>query len=603
MPTTGPKIPNTYLKQAEMRCLHRLLQAFVRENLLSLIIEQKNARIPLTQQRFITIESFQSHSLSRYSFEGKIFLQGPSTQTPEPIKDPKTLLEIIVDSLATKPHSDKWQGFIREIINHTENEALSLYANTTWASELSHLNKKNNSKHLHEWVLQNESAPDLFFEQWGTQGHPYHPCSKTKLGLNRQEVIAYSPEFRPRVPLTIAALHKTCAHLETSQQNSDYTKWFAEQFPAIWKQWVEDLKSNHLNPEHYYPLPIHPWQVKHIIPLKFQQLIRTKQLHLSEKITLISLPTLSFRTVVAADHTLSPHIKLPVAVQTTSAIRTVSAAAIQNGPKITRILHKILSQEKPIANCLSIMPERFGLHVTKVEEDTKRYLSVIYRDNPNTLLNKDEIAITIAALFQPSPSNNFPLFFEFLERADAAQLETAVSYFGAYADIVLNAYLSLYLKFGIAFEGHQQNTLAVFKKGHLTRIITRDFGGMRVHEDSLKRMGFSLQAYPGSATICSDRTEARNKLLHTTYQYHLGELILTLAQHFKTSEEVFWEPVKSITKTIFDTYKKTMDPKDWKEDYQAILQKEWAFKALLRMRLENVSDQYIYTSIANPFAG
>jgi len=593
--TNVPKMPDKYVTQAENRCIRRLLQAFIRENLLPLIIEQESAGI----------ESIHSHSLSRYAFDGDIFLLEPADQNPHPIKNPKTLLEIIAESLTTKPDPEKWQRFIHEIINHTENDALSLYANKLWASKLPNFNKtndSNDSKYLHQWVLQHTNAPDLFFEQWVTQGHPYHPCSKTKFGLNREEVMAYSPEFRPKVSLIIAALHKEYAHIETSQENGDYTEWFIEQFPTVWSQWVEELESNNLNPEKYYPFPIHPWQAKHVIPLKFTQLIQTKKLYLSKKITLASLPTLSFRTLVAAETTVSPHIKLPVAVQTTSAIRTVSAAATQNGPKITQILNQILSQEKPIANCLSIMPERFGMHVTKVGDDKKRHLSAIYRDNPNTLLNKDEIAITIAALFQHSPSNNLPLFFEFLERAGATQLETAVSYFREYTKIVLNGNLALYLKFGIALEGHQQNTLAVFKKGRLTRIIARDFGGIRVHEASLKRSGFSLQAYPGSVTICSDRTEARNKLLHTSYQYHLGELILTLAQHFKTSEKVFWEPVKSITKTIFDTYKKTMDSKDWEEDYQAILQREWAFKALLRMRLENVSHQYIYTSIANPLS-
>lgn len=598
---------NAFVTQAKDRCIRRLLQALIRENLLSLWkcpplpAGQNNAFIPLTHERFIWIESIRSHSLSRYAIDGNISLLKPGDQNPHPIENPTTLLEMIVESLSIQPHPEQWQRFIEEIINHTQNDALSLYANTLWEARLAHFNKNGTTTHLHDWVKQHENSPDLFFEQWVTQGHPYHPCSKTKLGLNPQEVMAYSPEFRPQVLLTIAAIHKTRLHIEASQQDGDYTQWFAEQFPNLWEQWLSDLTSNHINPEQYYPLPIHPWQAKHIIPSKFQPLLQTKQLYLSKHITLASQPTLSFRTVVATEPALSPHIKLPVAVQTTSAIRTVSAASTENGPKISRILNQILSQENAIATCLAIMPEQFGLHVTNVDDDTKRHLSVIYRENPNALLNNDEIAITIAALFQHSPKDHFPLLFEFLEVAGATQLKAAVSYFRHYASVVLKGYLALYLKYGIALEGHQQNTLAVFQQGQPTRMIARDFGGMRVHAESLKQAGFIFQAYPGSATICSDRAEARNKLLHTTYQYHLGEWVLALAQHFKTSEKIFWDPVESITKAVLNNYKKAMDPKIWEEDYQAILQKPWPFKALLRMRLEDISHQYIYTMVANPF--
>ena len=65
-------------------------------------------------------------------------------------------------------------------------------------------------------------------------------------------------------------------------------------------------------------------------------------------------------------------------------------------------------------------------------------------------------------------------------------------------------------------------------------------------------------------------------------------------------ESLFWHIVTEITVNRFEILKKRMTLQLWAQERYAILENEWALKALLRMRLNNVSHNYIYVPIANP---
>ena len=77
---------------------------------------------------------------------------------------------------------------------------------------------------------------------------------------------------------------------------------------------------------------VHPWQYEHTIGEKYKQWIADKIL-IPTPFTLESKATLSFRTM---DLIHKPyHVKLPVNVQATSAVRTVSTVTTVDGPKLS----------------------------------------------------------------------------------------------------------------------------------------------------------------------------------------------------------------------------------------------------------------------------
>jgi len=587
---------------AERECIARLLQALLREQLLSVTKDNNHYIISLPKSSAaLKLENLIISLLSHFQIKGNVFYLENSKAQPQLITNSAQLLNILEKELADTLNRQQWQRFTAEIKNHIANTLLAEENNKRYQEILASAMKKSGIDNFYEWILkQNLLDKSLFFEQWVTQGHPYHPCSKTKLGLSSEEVKQYSPEFHQQTNIYIAAIHHDVIHIESMNNDPHYTEWFFKCFPKIKSLWLNTLKSNGIDPKQYVPIPIHPWQATHQIHTLFKKLMDSNKLFISHDVMLPTNPTLSFRTVAPTCNALQPHIKLPVAIQTTSAVRTVSPASTENGPKISYFLHEILEQENYFNETLRFMPEIFGLHVTGFDDETSKHLSAIFRENVNSQLKDGEMAIVVAALFEPTPIKHTPLLIEIIEFAGVKNYQSAANYFRRYVNIILKSYLDLYLLYGIALEAHQQNTIATFRQGELVATIARDFGGLRLYLPTFEEKGFKLTPYPGSATLRKNRDEVRNKLLHTTYQYHLGEWIFYLSKYYNVPESCFWAIVKEVTEQRFTALRSRMKPAVWEQERQAILGKNWVLKALLKMRLDNVSSDYIYVPIENP---
>jgi siderophore synthetase component len=451
-------------------------------------------------------------------------------------------------------------------------------------------------------ITENSS---LKFEQSVFSGHPYHPCAKTKLGFTVEDTINYSPEFQSKVNIHIAAVKKQYVHIESIQQNIDFTEWFSKHYPEAWINWLEELKKNNLEVRNYIPFPVHPWQVYYftfISPL-FKDYIENKVIVIFDKAKVTASPTLSFRTLLPIDNINSPYIKLPVAVQATSIIRTLSPISTKNMPRISNILQKILITENYFSSRLSLLQESHGLHLKELDIDVAKHFTAIFRENITKQLAENEVAIVVAAFFEKSSLSETNLFIEIMQLSGCLTYNDALEYFLHYADLVLGSYLDLFLLYGIALEGHQQNTLAILREGKIQRFIARDFDGIEMHDESLKSMGINLDLTENSPYLQKNKETVRNQLLYTVYQLHLGEIVLLLANYFNCEEKPFWKIVRKVTEQRFNALKDRMCPNIWKKEFNTILNNHWPVKALLRMRLEkNYLRDGLFFQIANPLS-
>ncbi len=158
-----------------------------------------------------------------------------------------------------------------------------------------------------------------------------------------------------------------------------------------------------------------------------------------------------------------------------------------------------------------------------------------------------------------------------MQLAECITYQDALGYFLHYADLVLGSYLDLFLLYGIALEGHQQNTLAILRDGKIKRFIARDFDGIEMHDASLKSMGVNLDLTENSPYLQKNKETVRNQLLYTVYQLHLGEIILLLANYFNCGEKPFWKIVRKVTEQRFYAPKDRMCPNIWKKEFNTIL--------------------------------
>ncbi len=598
---------NECISEVNKHSLKQLLLAFLREGILP--YHYQNATVIFDLQRsnyFMYVTRVKLFSLLRFTQFDSLILKHKATSLKQTITDPLKLLDIVKNELESILNMDQWLKFYKEIANHLQNALLSTWKKYS-VNKLIDRSKKNSHHQLNN-LLKSPQRTDngsLQFEQSVFSGHPYHPCAKTKLGFTIEDTINYSPEFQSKVGIYIAAVRKKFVHIESMQQNTNFTEWFSECYPVAWISWLEELKKNNLEARNYIPFPVHPWQVYYftfVSPL-FKDYIENKIIVIFDKAKIIASPTLSFRTLLPIENTNSPYIKLPVAVQATSIVRTLSPISTKNMPRISNILKKILETEDYFSRRLGLLPESYGLHLKELNIDEAKHFTAIFRENITSHLATNEVAIVVAAFFEKSSLSETNLFIEIMQLSGCLTYQDALGYFLHYTDLVLGSYLDLFLLYGIALEGHQQNTLAILRDGKIKRFIARDFDGIEIHGESLQLMGIDLDLTENSPYLQKNKETVRNQLLYTVYQLHLGEIVLLLANYFNCEEKPFWKIVREVTEQRFYALKNRMCPITWKKEFNTILNSHWPVKALLRMRLEkNYLRDGLFSQIVNPLS-
>lgn len=595
---TEPKLSKT---QIEKNTIKRLLQACVCEELLTYTIKGNKLHIFLEKSnKTIILNKVQFFNLNKFKVEGEIILS--SKEKFETLEDVHVLLSLIHYEIKEHVNQENWDRFIFEITNCVENEIQVMKFSDSFNKDLSNTSSKSNDQSLIEYIKESYSVSKqlVFFEMWASKGHPYHPCHKTRLGFDKLDYIKYSPEFNEDIEIPLAAIDKTLLHIEQEEDSESYDQWFSKKYPEQWDKFQRKLLEDELSKDAYHPIFVHPWQYKQVLVTLFDSLITDKKLILFNDITITTKASLSFRTLMVKDSYNAPHIKLPVAVHSTSALRIISPASIENSPKLSKILRNVMKNENEFDGHLKIAYESYSLRIKGDNLDNVKHLAIIYRDNPSTFITKKQMPIVVAALYETSPITKTSLFIEIIKAAGNKTLEQAIDYFDKYCKVVIQAYLDLFLIYGIALEGHQQNTIAIFENFQPICMIARDLGGLRIHKSTLESKGYYFNPFPNSATICQESHDVTNKFLHTVIQSHLGEIVLLLAQHYQESENIFWKIIKSNLVKRFNELKNRVETFRWKQEYNTILEKDWKIKSLLRMRLNNLNHNYIYTSLKNP---
>ncbi|HEY2566522.1 MAG TPA: IucA/IucC family protein [Candidatus Aquirickettsiella sp.] len=595
-----------YLSEVNRQSLRQLLIAFLRERVLENYYQAGNLIFKLSRlNASICVSQVKLNSLFRFTEFEKVYLIDRKKNITELITDPIHLLEIVKTELDTIFDIEQWEKVTREVNNHIQNTILITRQKDKLRTELFPFYSETHKNYFSELSEKNKNLLDYSFkfEQLSFNGHPYHPFAKTKVGFSTDDILRYTTEFRPKVFILLAAVRKKSMCMETTHSKFVFTEWFSEYYPNAWNSWVNELEKNNLNQEDYIPFPVHPWQAANMVRNLFADYIMSNNIIFFDSVGISASPTSSFRTLAPIENWYAPYIKLPIGIYASGVFRALSVNSIKNTPKITHIMKNILLKEPHISERLAILPEVCGLYLNAVDDDKARHFTVIFRENVINYLSNEEIAVVVSALFEKSLESNSSLFVELIKLAGCLDYEGALNYFNKYVDLVLGSYLDLYLVYGIALEGHQQNTLAIFQNGNIKRFIARDFDGIEIFADSLNSHDLTLTDLLSPPFVTDNKITVRNQLLHTVYQLHLGELVLLLSAHFQCAEKNFWTIIRNKTEERFDILKKRVDLVRWEEEYHAILKADWPVKALFRMRLEK---QYvregIFSYISNPLA-
>lgn len=290
--------------------------------------------------------------------------------------------------------------------------------------------------------------------------HPLYPTARAKLGLSPDDLAAFAPEFQNPFQLRWLAVAKTIHFGATAEAS----------LQGLCPSFEEVGLDNRLSGD-YTLLPVHPLSAQQFDALAKAHGLQG-QLLLAPKPCLEVLPTLSVRTV-AVQARPGLHIKLPMAMRTLGGknIRTIKPSTIADGHAVQSLLSRIAAQDADIAGRLLLTDENLGAHVNHLPE-----LGYILRRYPAGL--ERSTVVPVAGLLAATPQGR--LVAE--ELAQAFFADRLEDFLDAYLEATLRTHLVLWLRYGIALESNQQNSmLALSAEGPTLRLLLKDNDAPRIH--------------------------------------------------------------------------------------------------------------------------
>ncbi|RWL10450.1 IucA/IucC family protein [Mesorhizobium sp.] len=527
------------------------------------------------------------------------------------LDDPSALITEVSPALAVSAAPDGLAQLLRDVDNSMRNDVLARRHREGWSAEL---RQKIAAAGVPGFLayLEQSLPPHLAamtLDQWGAlEGHPFYPTWKAKPGLPPQEVTALSPEFGARVRLRITALRKEWAYVEKMPHVGSYSEWFSQNFPDLWRDWAEGLKERGKSPGDWIPLPVHRWHLDNFVRREFESEIASGVFD-PEGPEIVTLPSMSFRTMLPDTQEPRPFIKLPVAIWLTSEQRTLQAKSIHMGPRLSTLISDILAKEEDLRDTLEIFTEELGAilrHPDTGDEHPGRFLSVVFRNSDALARTDGLMPVTVAALLTAGPSDDRPLICELIARNGNEAEADVAAFFRAYARTVIRPTLAMYLLYGIAFEAHQQNSLVLFDHaGHPRKLLIRDFGDGRSFAPLFEERGHCLKPFTQTGilptTFDEDISLVRSFVIDACFVCHLHEIALCLTEQYGLAGNSPWRILREETEEAFDALRPRVSSDEfWLRERAAFLEDPWPTRSVLRMHLERYRDYRVEHQLPNP---
>lgn len=515
----------TYTK-ARRRVFVQLIEALLYENLATFTM--KPAAEQGTEE--ITIEGRDAHgdpvyyvcegrrtaSFGRIRISSGLILRIQGNEAEE-VKDLADFLAEI--SRVRESHPRQLASFVQEIEQTLLKEASVLYLQSRQSQEL----------------IGRRSCEEL--EGDVIEGHPYHPCFKSRIGFTLADNVAYGPEFHPRIRLLWLAIRKEDMEVTASGD-------------MIWKEIVRDdisavtfahfeaqLTEQGHDPASYLFVPVHPWQWREkIAALFYRQLAACRILVLGEGEALYS-PQQSIRSLANRTHPEKLSVKLALSIRNTSSVRTISPRHARNGPIMSDRLSAIAQSDVYLRDGLGLilLKERLGMSFRyellpeSVRQSALGTLGALWRDSVHRYLGEGEEAIPFTALCHIR-SDGRPYIDSWLQAAGLA------SWLEQLFEVALRPILHLLFAHGVAIESHGQNMVLIHRNGVPARLAVKDFsGGVLFYNGT--------DADPAALPETDRKSDVRDVVHNALFFVNLAELARLLEMHYQWDEQWFWQSV------------------------------------------------------------
>ncbi len=371
----------------------------------------------------------------------------------------------------------------------------------------------------------------LFYDRLAAfHDHPFYPSARAKTGFDSAALRAYAPEFAPTFQLRWLAVPKA----RVQAQGNLPECW--PDFPAVGLD--VSLGDNHRL------IPVHP----HLWNSALTQYLSDSDLdglvHLAPKPAVWVMPTLSVRTLQVV-HEPTVHLKVPLTIRTLGArnIRTVKPSTIYDGYTVQRLLTAVAASDPALTARYSLTDESTGAHV-----DDLSWLGVIVRRYPAGL--EGTTVVPVAAL-SASGADGRCVMEALAARFYGGDL---TGFLQDYLNLTLTVHLRLWLKYGIALESNQQNSMLVLDDAGPLRLLMKDNDAPRLWPARLCARREELAPVVDEvrdARILVDAEEPLAQMFTTiTLQLNIAVLLEELVERGRGSRSDWYTRLRDQIETI-----------------------------------------------------
>lgn len=386
-----------------------------------------------------------------------------------------------------------------------------------------------------------------------TDGHPYHPSYKSRLGFTLVDNAAYAPEMAAAVTPLLLAVRRDFCRWAISPGPDGEAAPYALLNEADRQGFRNALGRRGMRPEDYLPLPVHPWQWEEVIVPACHQALARGELVVIGEMAQRYLPQQSIRTLSNLDAPRRLSLKLSMNLVNTSTSRVLAPHTVMNAPVISDWLQRLVTEctdwPEPLARP-AILREVAGVSFTAPAQVHGLYgaMSCIWRESVHSYLQPGEAAVPMTAVLHVDADGR-PFVDTWVKRYGAEKwLQRLVE--RAWLPV-----LHLLWQHGTALESHAQNMVLLHEDGLPARVALKDFhDGVRFCRELLSAPPPTLTAppaeharvNPNSFIEAADADELRDFTFDALFFVNLAELAWLFARFYAVEEERFWQITREV---------------------------------------------------------
>ncbi len=379
-----------------------------------------------------------------------------------------------------------------------------------------------------------------------TRNRPFHPTARAAAGWTADELARYGPLRQQPLGLSWVAVRRDRLRRGTGTGSDRLHELLLDEADRL--HLVDAVHRAGLHVDEVQPLPVHPWQLDHVLPTAYAaELASGEVVPLARKLGRFH-PTASLRTLTTAPET-ELHVKLPLGVATLGAARLLPPRYLDNGERAQRTMQQLIERDTALRERVQLCDERTWCgwrHPSGADEfdDRPGQLSAQLRAYPGGVFDDPtRLVLPMAAL----AAHEWDVLGSAIGSAGFGTAD-AIEFFRQLAEAFCELGLG-FLRYGVLPELHGQNVVVALRGGAVDRFVLRDHDTLRLYPDWMAAEGVADPGYRiapgGPQSLRLPSAEVLLGYLQTLgFQVNLYGIGDALCRHYGISEQVLWAELR-----------------------------------------------------------